>query len=72
MVRAKFVCESKQDVPGSGAQITLRPVYSGSEENKEFFKYTPAGQVQLSVVNEKAADQFEIGKEYYVDFTPAN
>ncbi|WP_236293118.1 hypothetical protein [Paenibacillus allorhizoplanae] len=45
---------------------------SGSEENKDFWKYTPAGQIQMSVDNEKAQEQFEVGKEYYVDFTPAN
>ena len=72
MVRAKFVCESNNPIQGGeGSQIMLRAVYSGSEENKRFFKYTPAGTVQLATVNAAAAAQFEVGKEYYLDFSPA-
>lgn len=67
MVRAKFKCTQKE-----GNQLKLEVIYSGSEENELFWKYTPAGQIQMSVDNEKAQEQFEVGKEYYVDFTPAN
>ena len=65
-VRAKFVCGFKD-----GNAIYLNPVYSGSEENKEFFKFTPGGQIILNCANERAAAQFVPGREYYVDFTPA-
>jgi hypothetical protein len=69
-VRAKMKCEEKR-VKTWGEGITLVPVTSGSEENKAFFKSSPAGKVELDIVNKAAADQFEVGKEYYVDFTPA-
>lgn len=65
MVRAKFVCV--QNDPNVG--IILNVVNDGSEENKSFFKYTPGGQVVLHILNPAAAEQFEVGKEYYVDFT---
>ena len=52
--------------------IQLSPVTSGSEENKRFFDATPGGQITLPCLNVEASKQFEIGKEYYVDFTPAN
>ena len=72
-VRAKFVCNWKQiDNNGNGQQITLSPVYSGSEENKSFFASTPGGSIQLYTINIDAANQFEQGKEYYIDFTQAN
>jgi hypothetical protein len=68
MVRAKLTCVCNDEQQG----VVLRPVVDGSEENKQFFKYTPGGQVQLNVLNEAASAQFEVGKEYYADFTPAD
>lgn len=70
MVRAKFKVESNVQ-SGDTAQITLTPVYDGSEENREFFRYTPGGTIALAVVNPPAAEQFKVGAEMYVDFTPA-
>ncbi len=68
-VRAKFVCNWKQvDSTGNGQQITMSPVYSGSEENKQFFASTPGGSIQLFTTNPSAAEYFEQGKEYYIDF----
>jgi hypothetical protein len=40
-------------------------------ENKAFWSATPQGQVSLTVTNPDAAEIFELGKTYYVDFTPA-
>lgn len=70
MVRAKFKVDDVKNV-GGGFSIKLSPVMTGSDENKEFFKYTPWGSIEIGVVNESAATQFEVGKEYYVDFTSA-
>jgi hypothetical protein len=77
MVRAKFRVNNIADTngnPADGKTITLSAVTSanGNAENAEFFKYTPAGDIVMQTVNPAAAEQFEIGKEYYVDFTPAN
>jgi hypothetical protein len=76
MTRAKFVCASKSDNGQTGENkgftVSLNPVTSGSAENEEFYRLTPGGSVTLSTINEAAADSFEVGKEYYVDFTPAN
>jgi len=65
-VRAKFECTSAEH-----GEIKLQPVYGESEENKKFFEATPGGSINLSIVNEAASSQFEVGKEYYVDFTEA-
>jgi hypothetical protein len=53
--------------------ITLFPVVSSdpNSENAKFFASTPSGQLVLGIVNEKALEQFEIGREYYVDFSEA-
>lgn len=62
-VRAKFRCHLK-DATG----IYFHPVYTGSDENKEFFDATPGGQLTIHIRNSKAAEYFEQGKEYYLDF----
>jgi hypothetical protein len=53
--------------------VELVPVYDPDpeSENGKFFAYTPAGKIELGTIHGEAAEQFELGKEYYVDFTPA-
>jgi len=70
-VRAKFKVTEKV-LTESGQRIKLNVVTSGSEENKEFFKWTPYGQLEMGTVNDEAANKFEVGKEYFIDFSPAN
>lgn len=67
-VRAKF---SVSFVDKPNRSVYLAPVYSGSEENKEFFSATPSGQIMLNIINESALAQFHAGEEFYVDFTKA-
>lgn len=54
--------------------IVLSPVYDPNpgSENHEFWQYTPSGEIKLGTINPEAWQQFEIGKEYYVDFSPAD
>lgn len=71
MVRAKFTMlrrEESQD----GFNLFFEPVTSGSVENDEFFKWTPWGELKMGTVNPDAAKAFEVGKAYYLDFTPAD
>lgn len=72
--RFKVACNHKQ-LSSDGKDVYLlsfNPVYSGSEENKKFFKSTPGGIFQFHTINAEAAAQFEIGKEYYVDIFSAD
>ena len=71
MVRTKFWVTGIEPKEGGGSIITLMAVNSGSEENKRFFQLTPAGNIRLETVNPEAADEFQMGKMYYVDFTEA-
>lgn len=68
-VRCKLVCNDKDEKYG---RINFSPVYSGSKENEEFFRATPGGNFTFYTVNTNAFNQFEVGKEYYVDFTPSD
>ena len=44
-------------------------MYTGSEEDKAFFKYTPFGKITLGLIQSEAATQFKAGSYFYVDFT---
>lgn len=69
-VRAKFRLNQKNQNE-AGFSLEFWPVTSGSEENERFYKYTPGGKIEMSTINADAAAMFEVGKCYYVDFTPA-
>lgn len=76
-VRAKFkVVSTKQrqhwDIQkGNLHEIELQPVISGSPENEAFYAATPGGVVNLVTVSDEAGKQFELGAEFYIDFTKA-
>ncbi|CAN7303120.1 hypothetical protein LJR231_001551 [Phyllobacterium sp. LjRoot231] len=77
VVRAKFfVTEVKHTgTPGTApyATITLAPVfgsYGDGKVNESWSKYTPSGKIEMAVTNPSAIDAFEIGKAYFIDFTP--
>lgn len=81
-VRAKFQVISKQESSWgdqTAAYITMMPVFqsmpgvegNAAEENRIFGQWTPSGKIEMQIMNKDAADQFEQGGYYYVDFTPA-
>jgi hypothetical protein len=61
-------------MPGEIQSILMSPVSGNgdpSHENTKFWQASPSGQLTIGCANLEAAKQFELGKEYYVDFTPA-
>jgi hypothetical protein len=68
--RAKFQCVEKAK-NRYYEKVSLEPVVSGSAENDEFYKTTPSGVIHIQTCNPDAANFFEVGKSYFVDFTPA-
>ena len=80
LVRAKFWVRDivYSDVPGTDqyATIYMEPVfgsYAGGDQeeiNRSWSKYTPSGQLHMSITNPTAIDLFEKGKAYYLDFSP--
>lgn len=69
-VRAKVKCASLE-----GNAVKFHTVYEPDEtkdaENARFTKATPWGEISLGIDNPAALEQFEVGQEYFVDFTPA-
>jgi len=69
-IRAKMYVTSVSKA-GETENINLSAVCSGSEENKQFAKYTPCASVNISIDNPSAQGVLTQGKEFYVDFIPA-
>lgn len=85
-VRAKFRCISVTTQEGSrpsadgktyetcpALTVKFAAVYGNDQnhENRKFWSATPSGTIEMQVMNQDAAKQFQYGKEYYVDFTLA-
>jgi len=76
-VTAKFRCTSKNYLdPGLNSkevncQLSFSAVYGDGKENKDWSKYTPFGELKMTVTNPGAVDYFAAGKEYYLVFNEA-
>lgn len=76
-VRAKFKVVSyttslQGDQKTELRTVNLVPVYSDdpASENHMFWKYTPAGKIELGTINPSAWEKLVLGNEYYIDFVP--
>lgn len=72
-VRAKFQVSSIKSFAWhpTAKEITLAPQYDPAiPEDQRFAKATPSGSLTMQVDNPAAAEQFELGKFFYLDFTP--
>ncbi len=55
--------------------LIFSPVYGNGDpdhENTKFWEASPSGEIKLGTVNQAAWEQFELGAEYYIDFTRAD
>ena len=78
-IRAKVVCMSRLERPVNGTrvdpasgcyrEIEFQAVTGSGEENKSFSKWTPTLGLKMTVTNPDA--DFEVGREYYIDFVKA-
>jgi len=72
ITRCKFVCTGVavhgSVTSGFTYDYEFCAVTSGSEENKNFWKWTPSGKLTFGCTHAK--DQFIPGEEYYLDIMP--
>lgn len=69
-VIAKFKCTSIEDKEGDQKLMTASAVMDGSEENKSFSRWTPAGNLEMWISNETDAMKFFVeGEEFYLNFS---
>ncbi len=77
VVRAKFRLKDvhRTDPNVQSAIYTFEAVTGGYEdipEDQRFHRFTPWGELKMAVDNKPAQNRFELGKTYYLDFTPAD
>lgn len=74
-VRCKFKVDTVvKDRTGDTTTVTMSPVFTNNDpkhENSKFWKATPSGSFVMSTVNAAAVAKLEVGKEYFIDITPA-
>ena len=68
-IRAKFRCISETRHSHTEAvTVRFQPMYDPDlPEDQRYSKYTPSGSLEMYVDN--PAVQFEVGADYYLDFT---
>ncbi len=76
VTRCKMKVESvmqSMDSAGKVEQevVKLRAVMGDSPENKEWSRWTPHAQFEISISNPAAMGKLSKGHEFFVDFTPA-
>ncbi len=72
-VRAKFCLISITERAYAGKTLKFDATYdNATPEDQRFRKATPSGMIEIEIDNPIAVLQFEVGKYYYVDFTPAD
>lgn len=77
-VRAKFRCTGVNDrcsITNEGSVevkvVTLQAVYGGKNDgaNAQWSKWTPSGELTMSINNPEAYSQFKLGRCYFIDLT---
>ena len=70
--RCKFTVESVQDFGNNNRKMRLVTKYDEalSKEDQAFSKYTPSGNMEVTITNPNVFDIFKPGAVVYVDITP--
>jgi hypothetical protein len=56
---------------GGGKTLKFEARYDSTDtEHQRFTQATPWGTIEMQIDNPAALEQFEIGKQYYADFSP--
>lgn len=51
--------------------VVITPEIPPPPENAAFFAATPGGEIRLLMIAPDSATEFSIGREFFIDFTPA-
>jgi len=71
-VRARFCVQSVEGNSDDGWNIRLEAVTGGEGDSAKYFKATPWGTLEMGVMTNEAAEFFNPGDDYYIDFVRAD
>ncbi len=72
-VRAKLYLASETKHSWGGKTLKFESRYDDTiPEDRRFQRATPSASAEFLIDNPAALAKFELGKSYYVDFTPAD
>lgn len=69
--KAKFTCDSVTKHVNYESIKLIAVTNDNTKENADFWKYTPSGELNISICNEKVFGFFKPGKDYYLDISEA-
>jgi len=77
VLRLKCVVNSVKSVADSNGdktqeELSLNAVYSGSESNKQWSKYTPSASLTMTISNPGAFGKALPGQFFFVDSVPTD
>ncbi|WP_259667921.1 hypothetical protein [Rhizobium lentis] len=75
VVTAKFRCmninHAHTGPDSSVATVQMFPVWEQDGVNKKWSQATPNGKLEMTITVPETVARFELGKEYFLDFRPA-
>jgi hypothetical protein len=74
-VRAKFRVSYLKKIHTGGdpqGEVELTAVSGKDGDNASWSKWTPTGKITMTITNPAAYNVFDPGREFYIDFTPAD
>ena len=71
VIRAKLKVDQVTRHAYGAEEVKFSAVCSGSEENRSFSEATPTANLSMTITNKGAHGFFIAGKEYLLDFKPA-
>ena len=71
-MRAKYKVDSVTKTESKSEIIKLSAVVGGTPEDNTFHKYTPYGNMDITITNPELLNIIEPGQKYYLDFTLAD
>lgn len=70
-LRAKFQVSNVTKTASGDEIVAMVAVVGGSDENKQWSKYTPAGSLSMTISNPEAQGKLVPGQSYYLDIMDA-